>query len=109
MIRKLPFIGIINDDTIYQFTLNRIITHNNLAERIITFLDGEKAIQYLTDNKAIHENLPDVIFLDANMPIMDGWQFIEEYLIIETKIKKKIFIFMVSSSVDPGDIEEQVK
>jgi CheY-like chemotaxis protein len=88
MLRKRPLIGILDDDKIYQFTLTRIINHNKQAERIITFSDGEKAIQYLTDNIATNENIPDIIFLDANMPIMDGWQFIEEYVRIETEIKK---------------------
>jgi CheY-like chemotaxis protein len=105
MIRKRPLIGIIDDDEIYQFTLTRIINHNKQAERVITFSDGEKAIQYLTDNKAINENIPDIIFLDLNMPIMDGWQFMEEYASVKTEIKKKVNIFMWSSSVNPIDIE----
>jgi CheY-like chemotaxis protein len=109
MIRKLPFIGIIDDDKIYQFTLMRIINDNKQAEKIITFSDGEKAIHYLTDNKATNENIPDIIFLDVNMPIMDGWQFIDEYASIKTEIKKKIVIFMLSSSVNPIDIERASK
>ena len=79
MIRKLPLICIIDDDKIYQFMLTRIINNNKQAERIITFSDGEKAIQYIIDNKATNENIPDIIFLDTNMPVMDGRQFIEEY------------------------------
>ncbi|MGK0308277.1 MAG: CheY-like chemotaxis protein [Urechidicola sp.] len=109
MLRKRPLIGILDDDKIYQFTLTRIINHNKQAERIITFSDGEKAIQYLTDNIATNENIPDIIFLDANMPIMDGWQFIEEYVRIETEIKKKVVIVMWSSSVNPIDIERASK
>jgi CheY-like chemotaxis protein len=105
MIRKLPVIGIIDDNKIYQFMLTRIINNNNLAESIIAFSDGEKAIQYLTDNKATNENIPDIIFLDVNMPILDGWQFIEEYASIKNEIKKKVVIFMLSSSVNPIDIE----
>jgi CheY-like chemotaxis protein len=109
MIRKLPVICIIDDNEIYQFTLMRIINDNKQAERIITFSDGEKAIHYLADNKATNENIPDIIFLDVNMPIMDGWQFIDEYASIKTEIKKKIVIFMLSSSVNPIDIERASK
>ena len=105
MTKNLPVIGIVDDDLIYQFMLTRIIDRNNLAEKVIPFSDGEKAIQYLTDNKASPENIPDVILLDTNMPIMDGWQFIEEYAIMKTDIKKKVVIFMLSSSIDPRDIE----
>jgi CheY-like chemotaxis protein len=109
MLRKRPLIAIIDDDKIYKFMLTRIINDNKLAERIITFSDGEKAIQYLTDNKANNEHIPDIIFLDVNMPIMDGWQFIEEYASLKTKIEKKVDIFMLSSSVNPIDIERANK
>tara|TARA_B100000795_G_scaffold254654_1_gene225720 strand:- start:2288 stop:2701 length:414 start_codon:yes stop_codon:yes gene_type:complete len=109
MIRKQPFICIIDDNKIYQFMLIRIIKKNKLAENIITFSDGEKAIQYLTDNKLTNEKIPDIIFLDVNMPIMDGWQFIEEYASIKTELNKKIVIFMLSSSVNPINIERARK
>ncbi|MCL5127741.1 MULTISPECIES: response regulator [unclassified Algibacter] len=109
MIDKLPLIGIIDDDKIYHFMLTRIIKHNKLAERVIDFYDGEKAIEYLTDNTATKENIPDIIFVDNNMPIMDGWQFIDAYTRLEPEIKKKVYIFMVSSSIDPIDIERASK
>jgi len=105
MIKKLPLICIIDDDKIYQFMLTRIINNNKQAERIITFSDGEKAIQYIIDNKGTNENIPDIIFLDTNMPVMDGWQFIEEYARIKTEIKKKVVIVMLSSSINPIDFE----
>jgi len=109
MIKKLPIIGIIDDDTIYQFMLTRIINQHKLAESILSFLDGEKAIEYLIENKTKDDKIPDVLFLDVNMPIMDGWMFIEEYARIKTEITKKIVVFMLSSSVDPLDIERAGK
>jgi len=109
MKRKKPLICIIDDDKVYQFMLSRIINQNNLAENIISFSDGEEALQYLTDNKANNEKIPDAIFLDANMPIMDGWQFIDEYASIKTQLEKKIIIYMLTSSVDPVDIERASK
>ena len=109
MIKKLPIIGIIDDDTIYHFILTSIINKNKLAESILSFLDGEKAIQYLTENKMNNEKIPDVLFLDVNMPIMDGWMFIEEYARIKTDITKKTLVFMLSSSANPIDIERADK
>ena len=109
MIKKLPKIGIIDDDTIYHFILTSIINKNKLAESILSFLDGEKAIQYLTENKMNNEKIPDVLFLDVNMPIMDGWMFIEEYARIKTDITKKTLVFMLSSSANPIDIERADK
>lgn len=93
MITKPLLIGIIDDDEIYQFTLARIINHHKLAEKILTFSDGEKGIQFLIENIHTKENIPDIIFLDNNMPIMDGWQFIEEYATLETEIKKSSHIY----------------
>jgi CheY-like chemotaxis protein len=109
MVKKLPIIGIIDDDTIYHFILTSIINKNKLAESILSFLDGEKAIQYLTDNKKNNEKIPDVLFLDVNMPIMDGWMFIEEYARVKMDITKKILVFMLSSSANPIDIERAGK
>ena len=109
MIRKRPLLAIVDDDKIFQFTLTRVINYNKQVERIINFSDGEKAIQYLTDNKVTNENIPDIIFLDSNMPILDGWQFIEEYKRIKTEIKKKIVIVMWSSSINPIDTERASK
>ena len=109
MVKKLPIIGIIDDDTIYHFILTSIINKYKLAESILSFLDGEKAIQYLTDNKTKNKKIPDVFFLDVNMPIMDGWMFIEQYARIKPDITKKILVFMLSSSMNPIDIERAGK
>ncbi len=109
MKRKPLLIGIIDDDTINQFTLVRIINQHKLAEKTLSFSDGEEALQFLIDTIPTKENIPDIIFLDNNMPVMDGWQFIEEYANLETEIKKKILIVMISASENPVDIERAKK
>ena len=109
MVKKLPIIGLIDDDKIFHFILTSIIDENKLAESILSFFDGEKAIQYLTENKTNNEKIPDVLFLDINMPVMDGWMFIEEYARIKPDITKKVLVFMLSSSMNPIDIERAGK
>lgn len=101
---KPLIISIIDDDEIYKFTVTKTIEIKQLAEKILTFADGEEGITFLTENYDNTEILPDLIFLDINMPIMDGFQFMDEYQKIQSKFKKKITIFMITSSVDPVDL-----
>jgi len=101
-----PFIlCFIDDDEVYQYTITRSVKTHDLAKKILVFSDGEEAMWFLIDNIANNENLPDIIFLDINMPIMDGWQFLEEYVKIKPRINKTITIYMITSSVDPVDEE----
>jgi CheY-like chemotaxis protein len=109
MAKKRPLIAIIDDDIVSHFILTSIINLNKLADSILSFMDGEEAIQYFTNNKTENEKIPDIVFLDVNMPIMDGWMFVEEYARIKKDITKKTVIFMVSSSVNPIDIERAGK
>ncbi|WP_055437438.1 response regulator [Lacinutrix algicola] len=96
---------IVDDDDIYQFAIKKTIESLNLTQKIIAFSDGEEALNFMIENLNNDEELPDVILLDINMPIMDGFQFMEEYIQIKPKLGKKITIYMVSSSVDQTDID----
>ena len=107
MRKKVENVCIIDDDLIYQFLAKEEIEYTNLVGKIMFFDDGEKALNFIKtvlDNDEISA-LPDVIFLDINMPIMDGWQFLEEYILLKPRIGKKIVIYIVSSSIDMRDLD----
>lgn len=95
----------VDDDEIYQYTIARSVRTHALAKKTLIFGDGEQAIGYLADNATNAEELPDIIFLDINMPIMDGWHFMEEFITLKPRINKQIVIYMITSSVDPIDYD----
>ena len=101
---KSPIIALVDDDKIYQLTSARMIKALALSDEILQFENGEEALQYLRHNIQEKENLPDYIFLDINMPYVDGWMFLADYASLKSALKKDIKIFMISSSIDPRDV-----
>jgi len=96
---------IIDDDKLFVFLTKKTINSTNIVTNITEFGDGEEAIKYLRQNTRNSEMLPDVILLDISMPIMDGWEFLEEYTALIPAIEKNIKLYIFSSSISPHDIE----
>ncbi len=70
---------IIDDDPVFIFGLKFLLNMENFAQQIKTFANGEEAIAELQKNK----KLPEIIFLDLNMPVMDGWEFLDWFVLQE--------------------------
>lgn len=100
-----PVIAVVDDDSVYQFTASRTLKATALPHEIIQFNNGQEALTFLRGSVSSNGNasLPDIIFLDINMPITDGWKFLEEFHELKTRLAKDIKIYMVSSSIDPRD------
>jgi CheY-like chemotaxis protein len=95
-------IFLVDDDHIYQFTAKKTLEAMGVSQEVSIFMDGETALEYIKAHLSDIDSLPDVIFLDINMPVMDGWQFVEEFQKLD--LGKKVSLFMVSSSVDEADM-----
>lgn len=96
---------IIDDDDIYKFTITKTLQHLHLSQNVITFSDGEEALEFFAREKDNPAALPDVILLDINMPLMDGFQFMDEFIKVKSIIQKQMSVFLVTSSVDHSDVE----
>ena len=105
MENKTPIIALVADDKVFQITASRTIMAAQLTDKILQFENGEDALVFLKDHAGDSETLPDYIFLDINMPFVDGWMFLEDYSLFKTNLSKKILIYMVSSSIDPRDVD----
>ncbi|TDN95140.1 CheY-like chemotaxis protein [Salegentibacter sp. 24] len=105
--QKVELACIIDDDKIYVNLVKKIIEIKKLSENLLIFKNGMEALDHfkLILENATEEKLPDIIFLDINMPIMDGWEFLNEFIKIKNNFEKKITLYVVSSSIDPRDLE----
>lgn len=99
--KKIKFIGIVDDDPITVFGIRKMLNLTVECENIEAYNNGKIAYDAIKKKYLEKEEIPEVIFLDINMPIMDGWQFLEEFL--KLPIKKRIRINIVTSSIDPFD------
>lgn len=96
---------LIDDDDIYVFLTKKTILKVMQDVDVEVFSDGLQAITHLKNIQHQPELLPDVIFLDLNMPVMDGWEFLEEYQEIYPSFTRRNELYIVSSSISPHEME----
>jgi len=108
MKKKLNCVLLVDDDEGNNF-LNRIVIEDiGIADQIVTALNGKEALEFLTNKGQYIESKnnypqPDLILLDINMPVMDGWEFLEAYEKLDSNQKGDIIIVMLTTSLNPDD------
>jgi CheY-like chemotaxis protein len=105
---KLGLVMLVDDNDTDNFISKRIIEITNFADDVIVKNSGKSALDYLEEHKETPETLPEIIFLDINMPIVDGFVFLYEYEKFNNEIKDKCRVIILSSSDNKRDIDKIV-
>lgn len=107
-IEKLANILVIDDDDISNFIYTRVIAASGIVENIKSCMGGQEALNYLKDvSENNPEQFPSMIFLDINMPVMNGWDFLERYnKIVPKTLQESSILCILSSSVYKDDIDK---
>ncbi len=113
MYKRFQKILLVDDDAVANFLSESALQEMNLSEQVHISHNGEEALNYIIEHCSKDTsntgNCPDLIFLDINMPVMDGFQFLEEFEKIPTFYKKPVKIVMLTSSSANADIEKARK
>lgn len=104
MEKDIDLVLLVDDNDTDNFISKRIIEITKFAKRVEVRNSGKSALQYLEQHQDAPANLPDIIFLDINMPIVDGFVFLFEFELFPEEVKKKCNIVILSSSNNKRDI-----
>jgi CheY-like chemotaxis protein len=94
---------LVDDDSIANFLIEKIVQSTGLARNIYKALNGKEALTFFQDEKD-ESVLPEVVLLDLNMPIMNGFEFLKAFHSLQ--LKENVLIILVTSSSNPSDIEQ---
>jgi CheY-like chemotaxis protein len=110
----LDSILLIDDDPITLMLCKMVIKKASFSNEIATSKNGEEALQYFDTLKQIDSNnefkkQPQLIFLDLNMPVMGGWEFLDSFSTSDYADYNKTKVIILSSTIDPEDLEKSKK
>jgi CheY-like chemotaxis protein len=99
----------IDDNPMEHLIMQRMLDSYELFPGTAHSADGRLIMEFLEENCTDVNHLPDVIFLDLNMPVYSGWDFMSSFAKIYPRLKKSIAIYVLSSSIDPEDVDKSKK
>jgi CheY-like chemotaxis protein len=104
--QKINSVLLVDDDNINNFINERLIKKLAMTQHVNIAVNGEEALDFLRKKNSVQEAMPDLILLDINMPVMDGFEFLKEYEKLEIADKEKVVITMLTTSTNPGDMDK---
>ncbi|RNI25962.1 response regulator [Rufibacter latericius] len=107
--KKLNLILLVDDDETTNYLNKRLLTRMEIAENIEVVTNGEEALNFLKEAIAAGQPLPDLMFLDIKMPVMDGFEFLDQYHQLPETAQKCILVMMLTSSASFYDLEKLKK
>lgn len=96
-------IGLVDDEQVFHWIADKFIENINHGLKSVSLYNGMEALDYLKDP---NNQIPDILFLDLNMPIANGWKFLDEFGSLHGNLSKTMDIYIVSSSIDPEDFKK---
>ena len=107
-VKTIDLVMLVDDNDTDNFISKRIIEITKFARHVEVKGSGKSALDYLKENQNIVENLPNIIFLDINMPIVDGFVFLYEFEKFNELVRNKCKVIILSSSDNKRDIDKIV-
>jgi CheY-like chemotaxis protein len=104
--KKLGEVYVVDDDMVYTYLLNRQFDNMNFCSSRRFFTHGGEALEALYALRNDPDKLPDLILLDINMPVCNGWQFLDGFSGLS--LKKAIPVDIISSTVTPSEHQRAV-
>ncbi len=102
---KVKCILLIDDDETTNFINELMILDMGVTERLLQAYNGKEGLEILQKHAEDGQCLPDLILLDINMPVMDGFDFLEAYQAMDFPGKRSVVIVMLTTSLNPNDVE----
>src|SRR6185503_20179630 len=101
MKQKLNCVLLVDDHEPTNFLNEKYLRQANCAEKIAIAQNGQLALNFITTKIQGEYPRPDLIILDINMPVMDGWEFLEHYAALDNEMKGNVIIVMLTTSRNP--------